>query len=68
MRTWFNTESWGMAKTCFTDAKQLQKYPKTVLCKECTYVQKYINESDENFVSPTDNEPTFSSSFFSKDL
>ena len=39
-------------------------FPKTVLCKECTYVQKDINESDENFDSTKYNEPTFSSSFF----
>ena len=29
---------------------------------------KYINENDENFDSTEDNEPTFSSSFFRKDL
>ena len=44
------------------------KISKTVLCKECTYVQKDINESDENFDSTQDNEPTLSSSFFMKDL
>ena len=38
--------------------------PKNVLCKECTYVQKDINENDENFDSTEDNEPTFSSSLF----
>ena len=37
---------------------------KNVLCKECTYGQKDINESDENFYSTEDIEPTFSSSFF----
>ena len=51
-------------KTCFHDANQIKKCPKTVLCKECTYFQKDINESDENFDSTQDNEPTFSSSFF----
>ena len=64
MCTWVNEESWGMMKTCFTDAKQIKTIPKTVLCKECTYFQKYINESNDNFYSTQDNEPTFSSSFF----
>ena len=53
-----------MTKTCFPDAKQIKKIPKTVLCKECTYVQKDINENDEKIDSTEDNEPTFSSSFF----
>ena len=53
-----------MIKTCFPDAKQIIKKPKTVLCKECTYVQKDRNESEENFDSPPNNEPTFSSSYF----
>ena len=53
-----------MMKTCFPDAKQNKKYPKTTLCKEFTYVQKFINESDKNFYSTQYNEPTFSSSFF----
>ena len=56
MCTWVNGESWVTTKTYFNDAN--------VLCKECTYVQKYRNESDENFDSPPDNEPTFSSSHF----
>ena len=53
-----------MTRTCFPDAKQIKKCPKTVLCKECKYVKKDINESDEDFHSPPDNEPTFSSSYF----
>ena len=60
MCTWVNEYSWGMTKTCFTGAKLIQKCPKNVLCKESTYVQKYINENDENFDSTEDNEPTFS--------
>ena len=56
-----------MTKNCFSDAKQI-KNPKNILCKECAYAQKDINESDENFYSTEDNEPTFSSSFFRKDL
>ena len=59
--TWVNEESWGMMKTCFPEAKQIKKISKTVLCKECIYVQKDINESDESFYSAQDNEPTFSS-------
>ena len=43
--TWVNEESWGMMKTYFPDAKQIKKCPKTVLCKECTYVQKYMGIS-----------------------
>ena len=38
--------------------------PRTTLCKECTYVQKYRNESERNIESPPDNEPTFSLSYF----
>ena len=37
---------------------------KNVLCNDCTYVQKDINKSDENFDSTQDNEPNFSSSYF----
>ena len=59
MCTWFNEESWGMMKTYFPDAKHTKNFPKTVLCKECTYIQKYLNESDENFVSPPDSDLTF---------
>ena len=64
MCTWVNEEIWGIMNTCFPDAKQIKKCPKTVLYQKCTYVQKDINESDENFDSTQDNEPTFSSSFF----
>ena len=48
-----------MNQTCFPDAKQVKQYPKTILCKECTYVQIDQNESEDNFDSPPDNEPTF---------
>ena len=58
------SERWGMMNTCFTDEKQIKKYTKTVLRKECTSVQKYINESVESFDSTQDNDPNFSSSFF----
>ena len=50
-------------KTCFPDPRQIKICQKH-LCKECTYVKKYINESDETFYSTEDNEPTFSSYFF----
>ena len=63
MFTWFKEESWGMMRTCFPDAKKIQKCPKNVLCKDCKYVQKNINESDDNFVSQPNNEHTFVSSF-----
>ena len=67
MCTWVNEESWGIINTSFPDAKQI-KMPKFFLCKECTYVQKDINESDENFDSTQYKEPILSSSFFMKDL
>ena len=54
-------------KTCFSDAKQTKKCQKNTLCKECTYVQKYWNESDENFDSFPNNKPTFPSSYFHED-
>ena len=49
-----------ITKNCFLSAKQIEKCPKTTLCKDCTYVQKYRNKIDENIDSPPDNEPTFS--------
>ena len=52
-----------MTKNCLPNAKQIKKFPKTVLCKECTYVQKDLNKSDEKFDSTNDNEPTFSVSY-----
>ena len=65
--TWINEESWGMMKTCFPDAKQIIKCQKK-LYNECTYVQKDINRSNENFDFTQDNEPTFLSSYFMKNL
>ena len=47
---------------------QSKKFPKTVLGKECIYFQKDRNKSDENFDSPPDNGPTFSSSYFHEGL
>ena len=38
--------------------------PPKKVCKECTYVQRDINEIYEDFYSPTDNEPTFSASYY----
>ena len=63
---WVNEESWEMKKTCFLDAKQIKKYPKITVCKECIYVQKDRNESDENIDPPPDNEPILSSSYFNE--
>ena len=53
-----------MRKICCPDAN---KRPKTTPWKECTYVKKYINESDDTFDSPPDNEITFSSSYFNEE-
>ena len=39
MCTWITKESWEITKTCFPDSKQINQYPKSTLCKECTYVQ-----------------------------
>ena len=33
MCIWVNEESWVMMNTCFTDAKQIFFFPKTILCK-----------------------------------
>ena len=63
MCTWVNEERCTMMKTCFSNAKQIKKFPKTTLCQECTYVQKYRIESDENFDIPPNNEPILSSSY-----
>ena len=45
---WVNEDTWERMKNCFPDAIQIYMCPITVLCKECTYVQKHINENDEN--------------------
>ena len=46
---------------------QINKFPKTVSCKECTYVPKDINENDEKIDPPSDSEQTFLSSYFMKE-
>ena len=51
-------------KNCFPDLNSIKKCPKTVLCKECTYVQKDINVNDEKIDSTEDIEHTFFSSCF----
>ena len=56
MYTWVNEETWEMMKNCFPDANQINKFPKTVPCKKCTYVQKYMNENDEKIDPPADSE------------
>ena len=53
-----------MMKNCFPDAKPIKKFPKTILCKECIYVQKDIIGKDEK-IDPIDHiEKTFLSSYF----
>ena len=64
MCTWVNEDSWVMMNNCFPDAKLIKKCPKTVLCKECKYVQKYINGKYEKIDPPEDIEQTVFSSYF----
>ena len=45
---------------CKANKKALNK----TVCKECTYVQKYINQIDESFDFSSDNEHTFPASYF----
>ena len=42
----------------------MKKYPKNILCKEYTYVQRDINGNDEKIDSTENIEPTFFSSLF----
>ena len=56
MCKWVNEETWEMMKNCFPDTNQINMCPKTVSCKECTYVQKDINENDEKIDPPADSE------------
>ena len=56
-----------MMKNCFPDANQINKCPKTVSCKECTYVQKDKNGKDETIDPPADSEQNFFSSYFMKE-
>ena len=51
-------------RTVFLVWTQIKKCPKTVLFKECTYVQKDKNEKDEIIDPPADNEQTFFSYYF----
>ena len=67
MCTWVNDDTWETMKNRFPDANQINKYPKTISCKECTYVQKYKNENDEKIDPPADSEQTFFSSYFMKE-
>ena len=64
MCTWVNEDSWEIMKNCFPDVKPIKKCPNTVLCKECTYVKKYINGNDEKIDSTEDIQHTFFSSYF----
>ena len=45
----------GNYEDLFSWCKAYLKNPKAILCKECTYVQKDINESDDNFDYTQDN-------------
>ena len=53
-----------MIKNCFPGANQIKKYPKTVSCKECTYVQKDKNGNYEDIDPPADTAQTFYTSYF----
>ena len=53
-----------MMKTCFPEANQINKCPRSSLCKELTYVQEEKYVGGGNIDSPPDNENTFSSSYF----
>ena len=56
-----------MMMNCFPGANQIKKCPKTVSCKECTYVQKDINENDEKIDPPEYSEQTLFLSYFMKE-
>ena len=56
MCTWVNEDTLEMMKNCFLGANQIKKCPKTVSCKECTYVQKDKNGKDEKIDPPVDTE------------
>ena len=57
-----------MTKNCLPNAKQIKKFPKTVLCKECPYVQKYIIGKDEKIDALADTEQIFSHHILLKNL
>ena len=57
--TWVNDNSWGMIKNWFPQENPIKKQKQFFLCKECTYVQKYINGNDEKIDATEDIEPTF---------
>ena len=56
---WVNEYTWERTNNVFTDAKQINMCPTTISFKECTYVQKHINENDERIYPPADSEQTF---------
>ena len=53
-----------MTKNCSPGANQIKKCPKTVSCKECTYVQKDKNGKYEEIDPLEETEQTFFSSYF----
>ena len=64
MCKWVNEDTWEMMNNSFPDENKINMFPKTVSCKECTYVQKHINEYDEKIDPPEDCEQIFQSSYF----
>ena len=68
MCTLVNADSLEMIKNCFPHVKPINFFPKTVLCKECTYVQKDINGKDEKIDPTEDIEQNVFSSYFIENL
>ena len=64
MCKWVHEDTWERMNKCFPDENQINMCPTTVSCKECTYVQKHVNENDEKIDPPADSEQTFSSFSF----
>ena len=62
---WVDEKTWEILNKCFPDATEVSKCPKTVSCNECSYVTRH--KHDDIFDPPTDNEQTFSSSYFLKE-
>ena len=64
-------DKWGKLgndEELFAWCEANQKMSKTILCKECTYVQKYINGKYEKIDPPEDIEQTFSHHILLKNL
>ena len=61
---WVDVKTWNMLKKYFPDATEVYMCPKTVSCNKCSYVSRHIH--DDIFDPPSDNDETFSSSYFLK--